>query len=250
MRDVSRVVYDAALTKVRELQAAIRSARAICVEAADMGCECHGNYYRCNNCPDRIANRAQDAVEVFERLDVTLAALGLDEPPTEAPRTYTCECCGEQTTRPYVHPVEGFDLCAPCVASLPREGDEPPTEEVVYDAALKRVQEATRCVPEKVCEKWPGPCWCRDATVAALGLDEPPTDPARTCDGCAAQRGEDAADAEDECERLRADVKALREGVSRIANTPTCPDGVVRFAIALLTEHADCGGSGIDGGTA
>lgn len=42
-------------------------------------------------------------------------------PVATAAPSHTCECCEQPTTRPYVHPVEGIDLCAPCVASMPRE---------------------------------------------------------------------------------------------------------------------------------
>lgn len=43
--------------------------------------------------------------------------------------THVCECCEERTTRPYVHPEEGIDLCAPCVAALPREEWTPKEEQ-------------------------------------------------------------------------------------------------------------------------
>lgn len=37
---------------------------SICRDAADMVCECSG-YYKCGTCPDRIACRADDAVDVL-----------------------------------------------------------------------------------------------------------------------------------------------------------------------------------------
>lgn len=46
---------------------ALERVLGICRDAADMGCDCTG-YYRCHTCPTRIADRADDAVEVLAEI--------------------------------------------------------------------------------------------------------------------------------------------------------------------------------------
>lgn len=47
------------------LQEALERAADICEDAATMGCDCDGDYYKCGPCPSAIASRADDAVEVL-----------------------------------------------------------------------------------------------------------------------------------------------------------------------------------------
>lgn len=58
---------DALRARVEELEAGLRSALASCEEAAAGQCDCDG-YYRCNDCPGRIARDAEDAAEILRAL--------------------------------------------------------------------------------------------------------------------------------------------------------------------------------------
>lgn len=63
------VVPAAALEALRaerdRYREALERAADICEDAATMGCDCDGDYYKCGPCPSAIASRADDAVEVL-----------------------------------------------------------------------------------------------------------------------------------------------------------------------------------------
>lgn len=98
------------------------------------------------------------------------AALEAVADELRAEGAHTCECCGEPTTRPYVHPVEGIDLCAPCAVSLM----EPVVEAARAEGAKaerEKIADEIRAMPEVnpgcACG---GPTW--DAAVIAARVRE------------------------------------------------------------------------------
>lgn len=64
MHHRERMRADGLRVEVERLREAVERAREICVDAAEMQCECEG-YYTCNGCERTIADRAADAAEVL-----------------------------------------------------------------------------------------------------------------------------------------------------------------------------------------